>query len=275
MSVKQMTTEQIRDDLTSIAMTWPEGVPWQQQDRVTALKGELKRRGESFDLASAVTAAVQGKTERPIKAMEDDELEAELRKASERLSRNPGDEATQKRFADIRYELRARTKAGAAEAPEVRKAPIPLGRELELPDDDELPAKPKSADRVVPLVKDGRTVGKAYVDGGTTTGIVASPEILDEIRAASSEPKKPYSVEGKLQKKKLPLSYGSAKTSASVNGFTADAKDDGTVVFEYNNKSGEGVLRVGHVLTIDEVTSLIAILKTARAGAREALDAED
>lgn len=107
MSVRKMTTDQLKADLEAIILTWPDGVPEQQQDRVNALRGELKRRGgdevsmQPRPQASAVDLA----------DLTDAALEKELRRLSGVIERNQKDEAAQERFAEVRYELRKRQKA--------------------------------------------------------------------------------------------------------------------------------------------------------------------
>jgi len=149
MSVKQMTTSQIQDDLRTIALMWPEGIPWEQTDRVNALKGELKRRGEPFE--KPVDLFDERAVNKPATAATTDELEAELRALSERVARNPKDEAAQQRFADVRYELRQRSRTSSEPAAQPRTSPV-APRALELPSDDEveLVTPPPTEARIVP-----------------------------------------------------------------------------------------------------------------------------
>jgi len=161
MSVKLMSAEAIRNDLKVIALTWPEGLPWQQVDRVNALKAELKRRGEPLDGPSEPTPA---RAVNNIAALTTEELEAELRTLSTR-----NDEASQTRFADVRFELRRRAQS---DPDQVKSRPQTAPRALELPADDEVapwtnvekpaPEKP-AADRSVarrPTVPAPKTVQK-------------------------------------------------------------------------------------------------------------------
>jgi hypothetical protein len=127
MSVKQMSTDQLQDDLESIAQTWPNGVPEQQSDRVNALKGELKRRGEEVRRAAPPKTNGNGSKPKSIKSMNDEQLEAELRKLSTAIGVNPKDEELQERHANVRYEMRQRNAAGPSVAP----------RSIEIPDEDE------------------------------------------------------------------------------------------------------------------------------------------
>lgn len=130
MSVKMMPTDQIRDDLETIQLTWPDGVPWQQNDRVTALKTELKRRGEPAVRPDGVPSLL---TKKAIASATTDELETELRALSTR-----SDEGSQERFADVRFELRRRAKQLEADEPKVKPRSSVVPRELELPSDDEV-----------------------------------------------------------------------------------------------------------------------------------------
>lgn len=127
MSVKLMTVANIRNDLQAIAMAWPEGPPPEQVDRVNALLGELRRRGEDQKVAQEKPSA----TPRPPnpKLMTIESLQDELRALAARTA--GGDETAQERFADVRFELRNRLKA-AASAP---STPPPT-RAIEFPDDD-------------------------------------------------------------------------------------------------------------------------------------------
>lgn len=148
MSVKQMTTQQIRDDLDSVALTWPDGVPQQQADRVNALNRELKRRGEEPWVAGVSRPATR--PTQPPNSMTVESLEQELRELSNRIGRAPDDEASQRRFADVRFELRRRAKVedyatdpkaqtpGTVAAEYSKSSPPLPPRALELPTDDEM-----------------------------------------------------------------------------------------------------------------------------------------
>jgi hypothetical protein len=108
MSVKTMTTEQLQNDLKNVAQMWPGGIPTEQNDRVNALKSELKRRAVPTDVSEMLpTEKILGGS---VASMSDDQLATELRKLSDRLGRNPKDEEAQTRFADIRFEIRRRIK---------------------------------------------------------------------------------------------------------------------------------------------------------------------
>lgn len=143
MSVKTMTVEQLRGDLDAVARMWPAGTPPEQADRVNALKGELKRRGEDF----AMRAPREEDKPRSLLDMTDDQLSKELRKLSDRIGADPKDENAQERFANVRYEIRKRQRKadadpqstrGREEAPPTR-APLPP-RAMEIPDEVVTPA---------------------------------------------------------------------------------------------------------------------------------------
>jgi hypothetical protein len=140
MSVKQMSTTQIQDDLQSIARMWPDGVPSEQSDRINALKGELKRRGEQARPIStpaqnrATSAVLTG----PVDALTDDQLASELKRLS---AADLGDEAIQTRFADVRFELRKRAKTEPSSSVSPRAIEIPEASEV---------AKPSPSKMVLP-----------------------------------------------------------------------------------------------------------------------------
>ncbi len=147
MSVKLMTAQAIRDDLNALYLTWPEGVPPEQTDRVNALTRELKYRGEApwspmEAKASAAPASAQEQTTA--------DLEKELRKLSDRIALAPNDAVAQNRFADVRFELRRRAKADIdndgvqATTGLSRSSPLPP-RALELPPDADFAAVLKEA----------------------------------------------------------------------------------------------------------------------------------
>jgi hypothetical protein len=115
MSVKTMSTEQLQNDLKSVTQMWPGGIPTEQADRVNALNSELKRRNVTVE----ATKPLPSENIRASDAMSDDELARELRQLSEQLGRNPKDDEAQKRFADIRFEIRQRSKFNN-ETPDVR-----------------------------------------------------------------------------------------------------------------------------------------------------------
>lgn len=135
MSVKLMTPDQLRADLENLVLTYPEGVPWQQLDRVNALKGELKRRGEPIDRPAGSKPAA-----RAVLALTTGELEAEIRELSTRA-----DEESQERFANVRFELRRRAKLlddaglqGEEVTTKAKRSSAVVPRELELPSDEEV-----------------------------------------------------------------------------------------------------------------------------------------
>jgi CBS-domain-containing membrane protein len=108
MSVKTMTTESLQNDLKSIAQMWPGGIPTEQNDRVNALKSELKCRNATLDASEMMPR--EKVTEGAADVLSDERLASEMHKLSDRLSKNPKDEDAQTRFADIRFEIRRRAK---------------------------------------------------------------------------------------------------------------------------------------------------------------------
>lgn len=118
MSVKLMTTDQIQNDLASVAAMWAGGIPPEQQDRVNALKSELKRRGVGVQPVSA-PQPTNGSPQSTVipEGMTDEQLAKELQSLGERISKNPGDDSLQEQFANVRFELRKRAKNGATTKP--------------------------------------------------------------------------------------------------------------------------------------------------------------
>ena len=139
MSVKSMTADQIQDDLESIVKTWPGGVPPEQTDRVNALKGELKRRGVEARVARPQSSPSSNGNGKPasIKAMDDTELEKELRRLSTAIGLDPGDDDLQNRFADVRFEMRKRAKADGERENAQPPTPPVQPRAIEIPDEVE------------------------------------------------------------------------------------------------------------------------------------------
>lgn len=129
MSIKTMTTEQLRGDLDALARTWPGGIPPEQTDRVNALKGELKRRGED----AAQRTPREETRSKNLLDMTDDQLAAELRVLSDRIGKDGKDEEAQERFANVRYEMRKRARKAESDTPPTR-APLPP-RAMEIPDE--------------------------------------------------------------------------------------------------------------------------------------------
>lgn len=141
MSVKLMTSDTIRADLQALVLTWPDGIPPEQADRVNALRGELKRRGEDPNVAASIPTSAVLAAQLPIGQMRQDDLERELRDLSDRLGKKPDDEAAQNRFADVRFELRRRMKSSPLAVTATMPPPPPDPRALELPDEDEVELK--------------------------------------------------------------------------------------------------------------------------------------
>lgn len=105
MSVRLMTTDAIKKDIQVTVRQWPGGIPAEQEDRMKALYGELKRRGQE---APDRPAAPEPQTE--LADMNDDGLERELRRVAERIGKEPENEDLQNRFADVRFEIKRRSK---------------------------------------------------------------------------------------------------------------------------------------------------------------------
>jgi hypothetical protein len=203
MSVKTMSADQLRNDLRSMDLTWPEGIPPQQVDRQRALIGELKRRGEPLE---APAGTLTGAPARPIDKMSDEELTTELLTLSTK-----NDERSKDRFADLRYAIRQRAKAAeplelAARVPQVSP------RELELPSDDEV------TERVVP--------------------------------------RRPFVPAPKPQL--------TAKAPASVRGYTATGREDGSVVLEYEVRQETGSVVLASVLSNSDAISIIDMMTRAQ-----------
>lgn len=220
MSVKLMSAEAIRDDLETIALTWPDGIPFQQVDRINALKAELKRRNEPLERPVGSSSSL---TARPMNAMTTDELEVELRTLSTR-----NDEGSKDRFAEVRFELRRRAKALEADAPKTKPRSSVTPRELELPDDDEV-------ERVVPR---------------------------RPLRPSQTEP---------ATLKKMPLKK---KVPTSVRGFSATAREDGTVLLEYKNTGTSGTVLISLDLSLADADAFCAMVNAASVSAAELVTSE-
>lgn len=252
MSIKQMTTQQIQDDLRAIDLTWPGGVPREQADRVNALSRELRRRTESGDVPAPSTSRVAYNN---VADVPQEDLERELRTLAERVARNSNDEAAQARFADVRFELQRRMKAAppsvssAKEYDATTTAPV-APRSLELPSDEELDRRtressirgslslPKTSDlpSYREVIDKGSPVGKVAYDGyGGHKGSAT------ETAEGSSSPKK--------------AGRSSASTSV-VASFGADKARPITVVF----RVGSSTLAQLN-LTTDEARTLAAGLE--------------
>lgn len=249
MSVKTMTADAIRNDLRTIALTWPDGVPWQQLDRVNALKAELKRRNEPIDgPAGPPTPAAT-----PLAAMTTAELESELRALSTR-----SDEASQARFADVRFEIRRRAN-DSLEA--VRPARQAAPRALELPDEDEVELRrredesryakaTKKATAPMPDMRD------TVVDDGASFDDAVLAEIADR-------PRRPTVPAPKTTARPL-----EKKPPATVCGYTATGREDGSVVLEYEMTTPNGTAMIAGVLEGDDADAFMAMFAAARTRAR-------
>jgi hypothetical protein len=236
MSVKQMTTTQIRDDLEAIALTWSGGIPPEQTDRVSALQRELKRRGEETVALDKVTAKP-----REIGKLGTADLEKELRALSDRIGRSSDDEAAQRRFADVRFELRRRartesydTDPNAPPRDETAKEyvtsrpPLPP-RELELPDDD--------------MVDANASARKALLEAAEIEAAA-----LNERRVPRRDSKPAESV---------------TVAPGAVRGYSASTSGDEVVVtHEWVGERGSSVDT--NRLTIAETDAFIVLLQNAR-----------
>lgn len=225
MSVKTMSPDQIRNDLRVIALTWGDSVPWEQIDRVNALRAELKRRGEPLE--NPAGRGTQNLRARELSTMTASELESDLRALSDVIAVNPKDESAQQRFADVRYELRNRAKGPSTEAPpSAPPLPPPV---LELPPEDEVP-----------------TPRRALLPSN-------APEIVDELRAYGLGERPALK-----QKPRRTASVRGYKAFARADGCVVlryqkdlgDEADDGGVV-------------VSVPLELDEVKALVALLTSA------------
>jgi len=241
MSVKLMSVDDLKNDLQTIFLTWPDGVPWEQTDRVNALKGELKRRGEEFTLrpGPAVTPT-QAVT---LKKMTTTELEAQLRQMSERLDVDPDDQVAQTRFADVRYELRGR-----------RQKEEPA-RMLELPDEDD----------VVDAIK------KAEDGGGTKKSDPAAPKVMPSASAVTRNLRRPAQViESQVGRKLMGASVATSESDVdSVRGFTITGDEDDetvTIKFEFELGFVAGATTsvcIAREISIEEAKAIVRILRQA------------
>lgn len=110
--VRTMTTDQIKNDIATTVRQWPQGVPPEQDDRMKALYGELRRRGQdvlTVQQQAQPQQAAAVASDAALADCSDEALQKELVGLSDRIAR--GDSAAQDRFADIRYEIRKRDKA--------------------------------------------------------------------------------------------------------------------------------------------------------------------
>lgn len=256
MSVKQMTTEQIQDDLDTIAITWPDGTPPEQDDRVKALKGELKRRGETITARPPTRRVVP----RPdVNDMTREALEKELRELSATLSRDPQDAGAQDRFADIRFALRNRVdKAVNGDAQTKRSTSLPP-RALELPDEDEVELRRRERE-----TKDARAMKRAYQDpeGDTSTddAVAMKPRRATSVVAAT--------VAREIRRRRPAPTPAPPQAPTSVNGFTAAAAVGADnrvgVDFEYERRTSTGVVCVARHFRSDEWDAFVAMAMAVR-----------
>lgn len=268
MSVKLMTTESIRDDLETIAITWPDGVPATQVDRMNALKAELKRRGENANAPNGAPSKA-GTGRRNVKSMDREELEQELRTLSKAGSL---DDDAQDRFADVRYELRYRlVKKDLAEdelPPGPPPPPLPA-RQLELPDEDEMELARREREiedsRKAAIAE--RPVSRRSDDRRTTK---VDPQASAIARRVSEAPVS------------RPASGDYLKSG--VNGYRAAvaglAGGIAGVSLEYERRSPHGIVCVSRQFTVEQIDALIEMITMSRDAAAKAnhdasLDDED
>lgn len=238
MSVKQMTSDQLRADLRAIALTFPEGIPWQQVDRVNALRGELKRRGESPD--APAPPATQGSPT----AATTEELEAELRTLSTR-----NDEESQKRFADVRYELRRRAKAEDDADSRPKTSPV-NPRALEMPSDEEVQAQrlaPPAASAAI-----AQSFPKVDPDRWRSDVVAAQP-------ASKAIPRE---TKAAIQPLRVPV---------TVAGFTAAVRSAGVITLEYEVRDELSITVVTRVMTVEAARNFISMITEMTSRAEDLL----
>jgi hypothetical protein len=159
MTIKNLTTDQIQADLANISRTWPGGIPPEQNDRVNALKGELKKRGEPLRAAPKAPAQPsEPSSSKRVQDMSSKELESELGRLAQVLGNSPSDDESQERFADVRFEMRKRAKMdnGPDQEVEAPTTPSVTPRAIDIPDEVETPA-PKAAQK--PATTTARGIG--------------------------------------------------------------------------------------------------------------------
>lgn len=110
MTVKLMTSDQINNELNVINRMWSGGIPPEQADRINAYKAELKRRG--VETKAAPPQPTQQTANQAVSEMSDEQLTKELGETLQHVGRDLGDDNTQERFADLRFEIRKRNKNG-------------------------------------------------------------------------------------------------------------------------------------------------------------------
>lgn len=258
MSVKLMTSDTIRADLQALALTWPDGIPPEQVDRVNALRGELKRRGEDPNVAASIPTSAVLTAQLPIGQMRQDDLEKELRDLSDRLGKKPDDEAAQNRFADVRFELRRRMKSSPPTDAPATPPPPPDPRALELPDEDEveLRRREREAADAAQAAIDRRAREVARSKNVDIKSISKPDRIsMEELSARAA------AVGTKLHTKKaISPTGGFSATAVSVAGFPK-------VVIEFERKGPFGFVCIAPQLTIAEAKAHVAQVQAAIADA--------
>lgn len=231
MSVKLMTSDTIRADLQALALTWPDGIPPEQIDRVNALRGELKRRGEDPNVVASIPTSAVLTAQLPIGQMRQDDLEKELRDLSDRLGKKPDDEAAQNRFADVRFELRRRAKSSPLAETATTPPPPPTPRALELPPED---APIMDADAMKRLDTAEKKIRDA-ITAQRTERIM-----LDETKMRLAEATK--------TKKKVFDPAGGFSAAAVIDPYHRKP----VIAIEYERRTPGGVVCIARHLTKDE-----------------------
>ena len=233
MSVKQMTNEQLQADLGVILNMGGGSPPPEQQDRYNALRAELKRRGAD------ATPRMPEQASSNVEAMSASQLEAELRKLSQRIGANPNDEAAQERFADVRFEMRKRAGYKA-------QAPVP-------------PPDPATQNRFADL---GQEIAKS-----TPTAFEAPPAFptkaglsAADVQAMMANDVQPVAI--------APTQDAIATVPSSVKGFFMNAVP-GRGVLVTHTLQVDGILQTTtSVLTLAEADDFVAMAMTALGKAR-------
>lgn len=240
MSIKLMTSTQIRDDLYTLALTWPDGLPSEQVDRANALRAELKRRGE--DPAVTKAEAPVSRAARRVEEMTTPALEQGLRELSTTMTKD--DDAAQDRFAGIRFELRKRAlkekaepEKAKVEPEQVKVAPARPPIALEMPDDEEV---------------------KRY---------------QDEIKKVKRVP------EGaKVEYERKPVDEPKAAPPLKVAGFTATAMrddNDNVILLRYQRDTPNSTITMIRSMSIHEMANFVRMCEAALDEARRRKDLDD
>ena len=249
MSVKLITSDTIRADLQALALTWPDGIPPEQVDRVNALRGELKRRGEDPNVAASIPTSAALTAQLPIGQMRQDDLERELRDLSDRLGKKPDDEAAQNRFADVRFELRRRAKSSPLAETATMPPPPPTPRALELPEDANDLVNVKTMKKVEPSSQSQRY---GDVDKFSSPGKV-DPTAVEELARRTAE------IDVKIKKVASPMGGFSAVAVVGAGKIPL-------VAIEYERQRLDEVVCIMRHLTTSEARTLARQILTVVAG---------